>query len=50
VIHFAGTEAPMIRLLSLVFAVLLAAAAPALAQGCDEAAPPPPPQGDQPTT
>lgn len=40
----------MIRLLSLVFALLLAAATPSLAQGCDEAPPPPPPQGDQPTT
>jgi len=41
----------MIRLLSLVFAVLLAATMPALAQGCDDGPPPPPPpQGDQPTT
>jgi hypothetical protein len=40
----------MIRLLSLAFAVLLAAAVPVLAQGCDEAPPPPPPQGDQPST
>jgi hypothetical protein len=39
VIHFSYMEAPMIRLLSLAFAVLLAAAAPALAQGCDEAPP-----------
>ena len=40
----------MIRLLSLAFAALLAIAAPALAQGCDDGPPPPPPQGDQPTT
>lgn len=38
----------MIRLLSLVLAVLFAVAAPAFAQ-CDDP-PPPPPQGDQPTT
>lgn len=38
----------MIRLLSLVLAVLFAVAAPAWAQ-CDEGPPPPPPQG-QPTT
>jgi hypothetical protein len=43
-------EAPMIRLLSLAFAVLLAAVVPVFAQGCDEAPPPPPPQGDQPST
>lgn len=42
-------EAPMIRLLSLALAALLAAAAPSWAQ-CDDAPPPPPPQGDQPTT
>jgi len=41
----------MIRLLSLVLAVMFAAAAPVLAQGCDDGLPPPPPpQGDQPTT
>ena len=39
----------MLRLLSLAFAVLLAAAAPALAQGCDDG-PPPPAQGDKPST
>ncbi len=42
----------MIRLLSLLAAVLLstlAAISPSLAQGCDDG-PPPPPQGDQPTT
>jgi hypothetical protein len=38
----------MIRLLSLAFAVLLAAAAPSWAQGCDDA--PPPPAKEQPTT
>lgn len=40
----------MIRLLSLALALLLAAAAPSFAQGCDETPPAPPPQGDQPTT
>jgi hypothetical protein len=44
----------MIRLLSLLAAVLLstlAAISPSLAQGCDDGPPPAPaPQGDQPTT
>ena len=37
----------MIRLFSLALAVLLAAAAPSWAQGCDDA---PPPPKEQPTT
>jgi hypothetical protein len=49
VIHFAYMEAPMIRLLSLAFAFLLAAAAPSLAQVCNDDVPPPA-QGDKPST
>jgi hypothetical protein len=40
----------MIRLLSLALAFLLAAAAPSLAQVCNDDIPPPPPQGDKPST